>query len=41
MYYVSINKQFNSKNDKRFMNNKRFVCYSDCRLVETGPGMNN
>ena len=41
MYYVTINRQFNSKNDKRFMNNKRFVCYANCRLVESGPGLKN
>ncbi len=41
MYYVSINKQFNSKNEKRFMNNKRLVCYANCKLVESGPGLNH
>ncbi|SEM41851.1 hypothetical protein SAMN05216356_11483 [Oribacterium sp. WCC10] len=39
MYYVTINKQFNNKQFMQFCKNQKcFVSYANCKLVESGPG---
>ena len=39
MYYVTINKQFNNKQFMQFCKNQKcFVSYANCKLVENDPG---